>query len=89
MTCQNCAVPYPCGEPLNEEVIRTFQQHFDITIRDGYGQTESTLIIAALKDQPIRVGSMGQSIAPGIVEVINEEGRSRFLRVLSAISPCI
>lgn len=68
-----CAVS--AGEPLNEEVIRTFQQHFDITIRDGYGQTESTLIIAALKDQPIRVGSMGQSIAPGIVEVINEEGQ--------------
>lgn len=67
-----CAVS--AGEPLNQEVIHTFQQHFNITIRDGYGQTESTLIIAALKDEPIRVGSMGKSIAPGIVEVIDENG---------------
>ncbi|WP_150275907.1 acyl-CoA synthetase [Paenibacillus tepidiphilus] len=68
-----CAVS--AGEPLNEEVIRTFQKHFDITIRDGYGQTESTLIIAALKGEPVRIGSMGKSIAPGIVEVIDEEGQ--------------
>lgn len=67
-----CAVS--AGEPLNQEVIHTFQQHFNITIRDGYGQTESTLIIAALKDEPIRIGSMGKSIAPGIVEVIDEDG---------------
>jgi acetyl-CoA synthetase len=67
-----CAVS--AGEPLNQEVINTFQQHFDITIRDGYGQTESTLIIAALKDDPIRIGSMGKSIAPGIAEVIDEDG---------------
>ena len=26
------------GEPLNREVIETFQKHFHITVRDGYGQ---------------------------------------------------
>ncbi|WP_102716255.1 acyl-CoA synthetase MbcS [Paenibacillus castaneae] len=67
-----CAVS--AGEPLNQEVIQTFQREFDITIRDGYGQTESTLIIGTLKDTPIRLGSMGKSIAPGIVEVIDEDG---------------
>lgn len=67
-----CAVS--AGEPLNQEVINTFKRHFDITIRDGYGQTESTLIIGTLKETPIRAGSMGKSIAPGIVEVIDEEG---------------
>ncbi len=67
-----CAVS--AGEPLNLEVINTFQHHFDITIRDGYGQTESTLIIAALKDDPIRIGSMGKSIAPGIAEIIDDQG---------------
>ncbi len=67
-----CAVS--AGEPLNQEVINAFQQHFGITIRDGYGQTESTLIIAALKGEPLRVGSMGKSIAPGIVEVVDEDG---------------
>lgn len=67
-----CAVS--AGEPLNMEVIDTFQRHFNITIRDGYGQTESTLIIGTFKDTASRPGSMGKSIAPGIVEVIDEEG---------------
>lgn len=67
-----CAVS--AGEPLNQEVINTFQRHFDLTIRDGYGQTESTLIIGTLKDMPIRIGSMGKSIAPGLVEVVDDEG---------------
>lgn len=63
------------GEPLNQEVIHTFERHFNITIRDGYGQTESTLIIGNLKDAPIRLGAMGQSISPGLVEVIDEDGK--------------
>ncbi|GAB6989261.1 acyl-CoA synthetase MbcS [Paenibacillus pini] len=67
-----CAVS--AGEPLNQEVIKTFQKHFDITIRDGYGQTESTLLIGTFKDTPVRTGSMGKAIAEGIVEVIDEKG---------------
>ncbi|WP_314588426.1 AMP-binding protein [Paenibacillus terrigena] len=62
------------GEPLNQEVIHAFQQQHQITIRDGYGQTESTLLIGALKDAPFRLGSMGRSISPGLVEVIDAEG---------------
>ncbi len=63
------------GEPLNQEVIEIFQRHFNLTIRDGYGQTESTLLIGSLKDAPLRIGSMGQSITPGLIEVIDEEGQ--------------
>jgi acetyl-CoA synthetase len=63
------------GEPLNQEVIEIFQRHFNLTIRDGYGQTESTLLIGSLKDAPVRIGSMGQSITPGLIEIINEEGQ--------------
>ncbi|WP_155988692.1 acyl-CoA synthetase, partial [Paenibacillus massiliensis] len=55
------------GEPLNQEVIEIFQRHFNLTIRDGYGQTESTLLIGSLKDAPLRIGSMGQSITPGLI----------------------
>lgn len=62
------------GEPLNLEVINTFRRCFDITIRDGYGQTESTLLIGNLKDAPFRMGSMGRSIAEGLVEVVGEDG---------------
>lgn len=63
------------GEPLNEEVIHTFRRHFDITIRDGYGQTESTLLIGNLTGAPVRLGAMGQSISPGLVEIIDEHGQ--------------
>lgn len=62
------------GEPLNLEVISSFQRHFDITIRDGYGQTESTLLIGNLKDMPFRKGAMGMSISPGLVQVVDDEG---------------
>ena len=62
------------GEPLNQEVINEFQRHFNLTIRDGYGQTESTLLIGTLKDTPVRTGSMGTAMAPGLVEVVDEHG---------------
>lgn len=63
------------GEPLNREVIDVFRRYFNLTIRDGYGQTESTLLIGTLKDTPMKIGSMGQSTYPGFVEIIDEEGR--------------
>ncbi|MEN2451556.1 AMP-binding protein, partial [Bacillus sp. JR_15] len=48
------------GEPLNREVIDTFKKHFDIEVRDGYGQTESTLLVGVLKGMDIKPGSMGK-----------------------------
>lgn len=63
------------GEPLNLEVISTFEKYFNITIRDGYGQTESTLLIGNLKGMPFRKGAMGQSISPGLVQVVDDEGQ--------------
>ncbi|ANF96893.1 acyl-CoA synthetase MbcS [Paenibacillus bovis] len=63
------------GEPLNQEVIHTFNREFGLTIRDGYGQTESTLLIGNLTDTQIRLGAMGQSMSPGLVEIIDEEGQ--------------
>ncbi|MDU4695471.1 MAG: AMP-binding protein [Paenibacillus sp.] len=62
------------GEPLNQEVIRKFQSAFDLTIRDGYGQTESTLLIGNLKDTPLRLGSMGKAISPGVAEIVDDGG---------------
>lgn len=62
------------GEPLNQAVIEKFRSLFGFTIRDGYGQTENTLLIGNLKDSPFKIGSMGKSIAPGLVEIIDEDG---------------
>ena len=62
------------GEPLNPEVIRAFEQAFDRTIHDGYGQTENTLLVGNFPGAEIRPGSMGLP-APGYdVRVIDFDG---------------
>ncbi|MDN6181864.1 MAG: AMP-binding protein, partial [Staphylococcus equorum] len=61
-------------EPLNREVVEKFQENFDLTVRDGYGQTESTLLIGFLKDTESRPGSMGKAIPGSHVTVINDDG---------------
>lgn len=62
------------GEPLNREIVEQFNKHFNLTVRDGYGQTESTLLIGFLKDTPQRVGSMGKAIPGSFVTVVDEDG---------------
>ncbi|MCQ4085361.1 acyl-CoA synthetase [Saccharibacillus sp. JS10] len=62
------------GEPLNQEVINEFRKHHNLTIRDGYGQTESTLLIGNLIDSEIRLGAMGKSMADGLALVVDDEG---------------
>ena len=62
------------GEPLNREVIGTFQKHFHITVRDGYGQTENTLLVGVMKGMDIRPGSMGKPTPGNHVDIVNEEG---------------
>ncbi|WP_315942989.1 AMP-binding protein [Nesterenkonia marinintestina] len=47
------------GEPLNAEVIDQVQKAWGCTIRDGFGQTESTLQVANTPGRPVRIGAMG------------------------------
>jgi acyl-coenzyme A synthetase/AMP-(fatty) acid ligase len=62
------------GEPLNPEVIRAWRDSTGITIRDGYGQTETILLVANYPGHEVRPGAMGLPM-PGIrVEVIDERG---------------
>ncbi|PKH38523.1 acetyl-CoA synthetase [Nocardioides alpinus] len=53
------------GEPLNPEVISQVQRQWGLTIRDGFGQTETTACIANTPGQPVRAGSMGRPL-PGV-----------------------
>jgi acyl-coenzyme A synthetase/AMP-(fatty) acid ligase len=62
------------GEPLNPEVIRTFEEAFGQTIRDGYGQTENTLLVGNFPGMEIRPGSMGLPSPGHDVAVIDEDG---------------
>ena len=48
------------GEPLNPEVIEQVRQAWGVTIRDGFGQTETTLAIGNSPGQPVKEGSMGR-----------------------------
>ncbi|HVC57285.1 MAG TPA: AMP-binding protein [Stellaceae bacterium] len=52
------------GEPLNPEVIEQVRAAWGLTIRDGYGQTETTLQIGNFPGQPLKPGAVGQP-APG------------------------
>jgi acetyl-CoA synthetase len=52
------------GEPLNPEVIEQVQKTWGLTIRDGFGQTETTVMIANTPGQRVRPGSMGRPV-PG------------------------
>ncbi|MFQ3546170.1 acyl--CoA ligase [Halobacillus rhizosphaerae] len=62
------------GEPLNREVIDTFQRCFNVTVRDGYGQTENTLLVGIMKDMEVRPGSMGRPTPGNQVDIIDEMG---------------
>jgi acetyl-CoA synthetase len=54
------------GEPLNPEVIDQVRKSWGVLIRDGFGQTESSVQIANTPGQDVRPGSMGRPL-PGFV----------------------
>ncbi|MTD17079.1 AMP-binding protein [Nakamurella sp. YIM 132087] len=57
------------GEPLNPEVIEQVRAAWGVTIRDGFGQTETTVCIANSPGQPVKDGSMGRPM-PGFGMVL-------------------
>ncbi len=62
------------GEPLNPEIIEQVRAAWGLTIRDGYGQTETTLQIANFPGQVVKPGAMGKP-APGYrVRLLDADG---------------
>ncbi len=59
------------GEPLNPEVIESVQRAWGITIRDGFGQTETTVQIGNPPGQAVRPGSMGRPIPGYTIELVD------------------
>ncbi|MGE0216488.1 AMP-binding protein [Mycolicibacterium sp.] len=57
------------GEPLNPDVIAQIEKAWGLTIRDGFGQTETTLQVGNTPGQPIKPGSMGRPM-PGVPVVL-------------------
>ena len=70
-TLRHCVA---AGEPLNPEVINVWKEATDITVRDGYGQTETVILCGNFPPVEPRFGSMGKP-APGIdLQVIDNDG---------------
>jgi acetyl-CoA synthetase len=62
------------GEPLNAEVIETVRSAWGITIRDGYGQTETTAQVGNPPGFPVKPGSMGKPLPGYDVTLLDGEG---------------
>jgi acetyl-CoA synthetase/medium-chain acyl-CoA synthetase len=62
------------GEPLNPEVLVRWRDAFGLTIFDGYGQTENTLLVANVRGMDVRPGSMGKPTPGHDVEVVDADG---------------
>ncbi|WP_030434123.1 AMP-binding protein [Actinoplanes subtropicus] len=59
------------GEPLNPEVIDQVRKAWGVTIRDGFGQTETTVQVANTPGQPVKPGSMGRPVPGFTIELID------------------
>ncbi len=62
------------GEPLNPEVMKKWQDGTGLTIYDGYGQTETVLLVANYQCLPVRPGSMGKPVPGFQIGIVNEDG---------------
>jgi acetyl-CoA synthetase len=63
------------GEPLNPEVIDQVRAAWGLTIRDGYGQTETTALAGNSPGQKLKVGSMGRPLPGYRVRITDGDGR--------------
>ena len=72
----NVALREVCGagEPLNPEVIDQVRAAWGLTIRDGYGQTETTALAGNSPGQKIKVGSMGRPLPGYRVQISDADG---------------
>ena len=62
------------GEPLNPEVIDQVKAAWGLTIRDGYGQTETTALAGNSPGQKVKIGSMGRPLPGYAVRVTDADG---------------
>ncbi len=63
------------GEALNPEVFRQFEKHTGLGIMEGFGQSESTLIVGNLAGGSHKLGSMGKPVPLYDVHLLGPDGR--------------
>lgn len=64
------------GEPLNPEVIKRFKEATGLTIHEGFGQTETTVILANFGWNKIKPGSTGFPSPLYDIDIVDEDGTS-------------
>lgn len=64
------------GEALNPEVFNVFYKCTGIKLMEGFGQTETTCIIANITGMEPRPGSMGKPVPQFDVDIVDEDGNS-------------
>lgn len=62
------------GEPLNPEIIEKWKQGTGLVVRDGYGQTESSLLAGNMPGSLIKYGSMGKPTFLYDMVIADDEG---------------
>ncbi|MBQ4617577.1 MAG: AMP-binding protein [Clostridia bacterium] len=63
------------GEALNPEVYRQFQKATGLDIMEGFGQSESTLIIGNMRGCAHKLGSMGKPVPLYNVQLLSSDGK--------------
>jgi acetyl-CoA synthetase len=62
------------GEPLNPEVIEQVRRAWGLTLRDSYGQTETTMMVGNAVGQRVVAGSMGRPLPGYRVVLLDADG---------------
>jgi acetyl-CoA synthetase/medium-chain acyl-CoA synthetase len=77
------------GEPLNPEVIQKWKAATGVTIRDGYGQTETVLAVGSFPHIEPRFGSMGKPSPDFDIDIIDENCNRLPVGVEGDIAICV
>ena len=64
------------GEALNPEVYRQFEKLTGLQIHEGFGQSETTMLVGNLVGAPHKVGSMGKPAPIYDIDIVDENGKS-------------
>ncbi len=65
------------GEPLNPEVIERVKAAWGLTIRDGYGQTETAALAGNSPGQSLKPGSMGRPLPGCRIALLDHDGAAQ------------
>ena len=74
------------GDALDPELLVAFEERFGLALYEGYGQTESSIIVANTRNAPVKPGSMGLPMPGHQVVVLNIEGDEQFEGVAGEIA---